>query len=819
MKSKKMKQALASLCVGAMVISGVNFPVNVLSADAAEQVQNELQNEVLELANGSIVVGKGTKEIDSKVLRENAKANSEQSDAQGHGAGNDGPAKWAFDDANHWWHSRYQGNAQSGEVSNGLVSESNKIWIQTGFGESKKIKKVTYAPRTDVSYGRINKYELQVANKSNPSNSDFQTVKSGNFANDNTVKTIELNSSTPATHIRLVVSSVYGNGGTAHVAAKRIRVYEEGNVQYDVNKQADFWEYELLNGNLSEQIESDRWHYQIKENGKWKDLPANAYKVNAGAWMNNGSQDSTYFWAKLSKNEITTTLSNAAHQAVGFSWKAKNKGYYKATLERNMTGGNDKLDFVIGHAKANDSSDGKILLRETLGNGQNFTSKIAKVDVGDFIRIGATKKNAWAQNFLPMVVEVTAQDYAKQYLGEVANVENGVESSQELKNAVVAARTALSDAANTENPDMSDIENKITALEKAIEAMKSYVAVTNVVLNKQTLSLLIGNTETLTATVNPSNATDKELQWSSDKPDVADVDENGTVTAKKAGNAVITVQSTAYPNIEAKCTVVVTRNDTELNKVIGLAQQKKAEADYNEKYTEASRKDFEAALEAALEVQKDSLIPLEEAKQAVKDLTDALANLKEKFSVTIKNGDATEKKYYEFGERVTVVAKPAPEGKKFSHWAMNGTPTSYKETYTFVVIANNTVVETNYVKKDEVVEQEATIMCTSFYNTSTHEATFTAKRALPAGCKVIEHGVIMTDSTGWKNLGNEGFVLDAQRTVKNTGKEKWMLGNYTCYMKSTRETTWYGKGYVKYMDKEGRTNILYSEVTSCKVIK
>ena len=131
------------------------------------------------------------------------------------------------------------------------------------------------------------------------------------------------------------------------------------------------------------------------------------------------------------------------------------------------------------------------------------------------------------------------------------------------------------------------------------------VLVQSVGLNKSELSLKIGGTETLTATVNPSNATVKELQWSSDKPDVADVDESGTVTAKKAGNAVITVQSTAYPNIKAQCTVVVTRDDTELNEVIGLAQQKKAEADYNEKYTEASKNDFEEALEAALEVQKN----------------------------------------------------------------------------------------------------------------------------------------------------------------------------------------------------------------------
>lgn len=51
---------------------------------------------------------------------------------------NDGEAGWAFDDENHWWHSRYQGNPVEGEVNSGLVSASNPIWIQTGFGEAKK---------------------------------------------------------------------------------------------------------------------------------------------------------------------------------------------------------------------------------------------------------------------------------------------------------------------------------------------------------------------------------------------------------------------------------------------------------------------------------------------------------------------------------------------------------------------------------------------------------------------------------------------------------------------------------------------------------
>ena len=48
-------------------------------------------------------------------------------------------------------------------------------------------------------------------------------------------------------------------------------------------------------------------------------------------------------------------------------------------------------------------------------------------------------------------------------------------------------------------------------------------------------------TYNLSATVTPSDAIDKSVTWSSSAPDIADVDANGKVTAKSAGEAIITV--------------------------------------------------------------------------------------------------------------------------------------------------------------------------------------------------------------------------------------------------------------------------------------
>lgn len=85
--------------------------------------------------------------------------------------------------------------------------------------------------------------------------------------------------------------------------------------------------------------------------------------------------------------------------------------------------------------------------------------------------------------------------------------------------------------------------------------------ITSVTLNSSTLTLEAGKTGKLSATVLPASAADKSITWSSSKPDVAFVSSNGTVTAKKAGTAVIT--ATAVNGKNASCTVTVTGGTTD----------------------------------------------------------------------------------------------------------------------------------------------------------------------------------------------------------------------------------------------------------------
>jgi uncharacterized protein YjdB len=83
------------------------------------------------------------------------------------------------------------------------------------------------------------------------------------------------------------------------------------------------------------------------------------------------------------------------------------------------------------------------------------------------------------------------------------------------------------------------------------------ISVTGITLNRNTLTLEVGKTEQLTATINPANATDKTVTWSSNNTAVAMVSNSGSVTVISEGTAAITV-TTLDGNYTAVCMVTVT---------------------------------------------------------------------------------------------------------------------------------------------------------------------------------------------------------------------------------------------------------------------
>ena len=107
----------------------------------------------------------------------------------------------------------------------------------------------------------------------------------------------------------------------------------------------------------------------------------------------------------------------------------------------------------------------------------------------------------------------------------IASVQNGEVTAIKAGEATIYA-----------NASGKTAECKITVTPKNIP-------VESVELNKTNLSLYEGGSETLTATVKPSNATDKTVTWNTSDANVATVDQEGKVTAIKEGSATITAKA------------------------------------------------------------------------------------------------------------------------------------------------------------------------------------------------------------------------------------------------------------------------------------
>ena len=123
----------------------------------------------------------------------------------------------------------------------------------------------------------------------------------------------------------------------------------------------------------------------------------------------------------------------------------------------------------------------------------------------------------------------------------VATVSNGVVTGLKAGTTTITAST---------------VNEAGTTLTAQCSITVSTISVTGVSLSSTTLELGVGNSKVVTATVSPSNASNKNVTWSTSKSSVATVSE-GTITAVSIGTATITA-TTVDGGYKATCTVTVT---------------------------------------------------------------------------------------------------------------------------------------------------------------------------------------------------------------------------------------------------------------------
>ena len=102
------------------------------------------------------------------------------------------------------------------------------------------------------------------------------------------------------------------------------------------------------------------------------------------------------------------------------------------------------------------------------------------------------------------------------------------------------------------------VENSNGTDEKETEEIYTKrIEVTSLKLNKEATNIKERNSETLTVTVLPANANNRNVKWTSSNQEVATVNENGVITAIKEGSTIITAISDDNNEIIATCKVTV----------------------------------------------------------------------------------------------------------------------------------------------------------------------------------------------------------------------------------------------------------------------
>lgn len=127
------------------------------------------------------------------------------------------------------------------------------------------------------------------------------------------------------------------------------------------------------------------------------------------------------------------------------------------------------------------------------------------------------------------------------------------------KTFTVAPKTGLTAGTYNETLKLTPSSGQSKSVKLTFKVTAKPVPVSSVTLSDGSLDLETGESATLGVTIEPENATDQTLTWTTSDASVVRVNANGKVTALKAGTATITV--TAASGVEDSCTITVTEGE------------------------------------------------------------------------------------------------------------------------------------------------------------------------------------------------------------------------------------------------------------------
>ena len=242
--------------------------------------------------------------------------------------------------------------------------------------------------------------------------------------------------------------------------------------------------------------------------------------------------DGYLYAASSSSNQLKTESTKSANSSWTISGTESKTITAQGSNSRDLLRWNTSAKVFSCYA----SGQGAPYIFEKAGDPVYATS--ISIDGDNTVSVGGT--TTLSVSFTPNDTTVRGVTWSSSD-DTVAGVEDGVVTGIKAGSTTITATVA------------GEGGTKITATKNITV---SNVAVTSVSLNKSTTSITAGGTETLVATISPSNATNKNVTWSTSDNSVATVD-GGVVTAIATGTATITVK-TVDGNKTASCTVTVT---------------------------------------------------------------------------------------------------------------------------------------------------------------------------------------------------------------------------------------------------------------------
>ena len=277
---------------------------------------------------------------------------------------------------------------------------------------------------------------------------------------------------------------------------------------------------------------------------------------------------------------------------------------------------------------------------------------------------------------------------------------------------LVTAGALVLSGCNSSSSKKKKTTSKVSSSEISTSQTPSVVNVESVELNQNDIYLQVGSTQTLKATIYPSNATNQNVSWSSSNTDIASVID-GTITAKTLGDAQVTV-TTEDQNKTATCVVHVTNTTIypdsvsltydELAMVVGEQRTLKATVEPNNATTQGMT--WESSNSSVASVDNGTIVALEAGET---DITVTTINNKTATCKVSVSEDDSDDEYAPdtSNDKIYFITKDT---------LSSGTYDEASDTYTFSL--SNVTYEQIYVKaKDKkIVVELSNVSLSNSYN-------------------------------------------------------------------------------------------------------